>query len=143
MTNANLTATLRQIKILVDDALRGSELQIPPEPHKHKPPSSTISHASEIDFSKPIRPFMKVYSSGLSGPKKFVLLLARLSGGEITKEVNLSEIQEAWNRMTVILQMEFNRFFPSQAKDRDWVESKKKGLYNLRPDWRDALKGKS
>ena len=85
---------------------------------------------------------MKSYSKGLSGPKKFVLLLSCLAKGDLRKKVPLREIEGRWNRMTSLLEMNFNRFFPAQAKDNDWVESKKKGLYNLRPIWRDILKGK-
>jgi hypothetical protein len=41
--------------------------------------------------------------------------------------------------MTGILETDFNLFFTGDAKDRDWVETKSKGLYNLRPGWRDVL----
>lgn len=85
---------------------------------------------------------MKAHAKGLSGPKKFALLLGWFAKGDLKKEVAHSEIEAQWNRMTSLLEMKFNRFFPAQAKDNDWVESKKKGLYNLRPGWRDALKGR-
>ena len=53
------------------------------------------------------------------------------------KEVELKEIEKKWNSMTSLMdRMEFNRFFSSQAKDRDWVESKKRGFYRLRPSWK-------
>jgi len=84
---------------------------------------------------------MKSCAKGLSGPKKFALLLSWLTKGDLKKEVELKEIEGHWNRMTSLLEMKFNRFFPAQAKDNDWVQSKKKGLYNLRPAWRDILKG--
>jgi len=96
----------------------------------------------QLDFGKPIRPFMKKYSKGLSGSKKFVLLLAWLAKGDLKKQVALSEIKKQWNRMTAIVKMDFNLFFTGDAKDRDWVETRTKGLYNLRPAWSDVLKGK-
>ncbi len=95
----------------------------------------------QIDFDKPLRPFMKNYAKGLSGPKKFVLLLSRLTRGDLKNEVELKDIQKHWNRMTSkdLLGIKFNLFFSAQARNNDWVESKKKGVYNLRPSWRQAL----
>jgi hypothetical protein len=92
-----------------------------------------------MDFGKPIRPFMKTYAKNLSGSKKFVLLLARLAKGDQEQQIALSEIKKQWNQMTGILSMDFNLFFTGDAKDRDWVETKSKGLYNLRPGWREIL----
>jgi len=92
--------------------------------------------APSIDFDIPIRPFTRKYAKGMSGPQRFALLLARLVKGDLKKEVRLKEIETKWNAMTALMErMEFNRFFPSQAKDRDWVESKQRGSYNLRPNW--------
>lgn len=93
-----------------------------------------------LDFGKPIRPFMKSYSKNLSGSKKFVLLVAWLARGDLKKQIALSEVKKRWSQMTAILEMEFNLFFTGDAKDRDWVETKSKGLYSLRPGWRDILK---
>jgi hypothetical protein len=98
-----------------------------------------IPQTPRIDFGKPIRPYMKTYAKGLSGPKKFVLLLSWLAKGDPKREIALNEIEKHWNRMTSILDMAFNRFFSSQAKDNDWVESKKKGFYHLRPGWKSLL----
>jgi hypothetical protein len=92
-----------------------------------------------LDFSKPIRPFMKSHSNSLTGSKKFVLLLACLAKGDLKRQVALSEIKKKWSQMTGILKMDFNLFFTGDARDRDWVETKSKGLYNLRPSWRDIF----
>lgn len=78
----------------------------------------------------------------MSGPKKFTLLVARFVKGDLKKEIALSEIRRNWNKMSAktLLNMKFNLFYPSQAKENDWVESKRKGFYNLRPDWKEILK---
>ncbi|SRR5712692_8160025 len=94
-----------------------------------------------IELSMPIRPFIKQYAVGLSGPKKFTLVLAHLTGGDPSKKVALEDIQRCWNRMTAngLLGMKFNRFYSATAKDNDWVNTGKSGLYQLRPTWRNIF----
>lgn len=140
-TNA-LTSKLKELKDIAEECLT-----IIGQAHSDAPKGKAALNKKErsparLDFSKPVRPFMKTYSKNLSGPKKFVLLLAWLTKGDLKKQVLQSEIQRHWARMTAILEMDFNRFFPANAKDRDWVEAKTKGLYNLRPSWSEALKTK-
>lgn len=97
---------------------------------------------TEIDFSIPIRPFIKRYAIGMNGQKKFTLLLARLTKGDLKKEVILSEVQGHWKRMEgkKFMGMKFNRFYSAEARENDWVESKKDKFYNLRPSWEDIFK---
>lgn len=35
--------------------------------------------------------------------------------------------------------MRFNRKYPTVAKDNDWVESKRQGVYCLRPSWKEIF----
>lgn len=95
-----------------------------------------------LDFGTPIRPFIKTHGKDLGGSKKLVLLLAWIAKGDTEKQVSLSEIEKRWGQMTGILGTEFNRFFAGDAKDHDWIEARSKGLYNLRPSWREVLKHK-
>jgi hypothetical protein len=96
----------------------------------------------EIDFDIPLRPFVKKYIKGMSGPKKFTLLVSWFAKGDLKKEIALSEIRRNWNKMRAktLLNMKFNLFYTSQAKENDWVESKRKGFYNLRPSWKEIFK---
>ena len=142
MTPDRLIAALQHIRALAEESLRAAGERPERRYSKKKSLQTKDQGPIQLDFDRPLRPFMKSYSKGLSGPKKFVLLLSCLAKGDLRKEVSLREIQGHWNRKTSLLEMNFNRFFPAQAKDNDWVESKKKGLYNLRPIWRDILKGK-
>ena len=142
MNQDKLVASLQQIKLIADECLDAVRQQNKSRTSKKKSQQHDPQKAVQIDFSKPLRPFMKMYGKDLSGPKKFTLLLSWLAKGELKKEVELSEIERRWNRMTSLLDMKFNRFFPANAKDNDWVESKKKGKYNLRPAWRDVIKNK-
>lgn len=93
---------------------------------------------SQLDFDLPDRAFIKRYVKGLSGPKKFVLLLAFMTRGATGKDVQLSELERRWNRMTssALLGYRFNRFYPITAREHGWVNVKKKGVYTLRSTWK-------
>jgi hypothetical protein len=142
MAPYKLIATLQQIKTLADECLEhigdsAKPKRLSKKPFARSSPASPVS----IDFDKPLRPFIKQYARGLSGPKKFVLLLSRLVEGDLRKEVAIEEIQKHWNKMKAksLLGLEFNRFYPARAGENDWVETKKKGFYNLRPNWKQAI----
>lgn len=143
MSREKRISKLKELKTIAEECLTIFEGQIDSRLRQRKHIPAKGGHVAELDFGKPIRPFMKKYSKNLSGSRKFVLLLARLAEGDLKKQVELSEIKKQWNRMTAILEMDFNLFFTGDAKDKDWVETKAKGLYNLRPAWRDVLKRKA
>lgn len=96
-----------------------------------------------LDFTMPIRPFVKKYAVGMNGAQKFTLLLAFLTKGDTSKTVALSDIEAQWNKMTGkgLLGIRFNRFHPAQARDNDWASTKKAGAYRLRPSWKAILSG--
>ncbi len=103
------------------------------------------SHRSTptLDFSMPLRAFVKKHCDGLNGAKKFTLLLAYLTRGDASKTVPLSDIEAQWNKMTAkgLLGMKFNRLYTSRARENDWVSTEKAGSYRLRPSWRVILDG--
>jgi hypothetical protein len=143
MDNAKLTSSLQQIKSLVDECLAGlGDSTKPKRATKETPAPSLAPKPLSIDFDIPLRPFIKKYARGMGGPAKFVLLLSRLTKGELKQEVAIEEIQEHWDKMKAksLLGIGFNRFYSGAAKDNDWVESKKRGFYNLRPSWKDIFK---
>jgi hypothetical protein len=90
---------------------------------------------TDIDLSLPERAFFKRYSSSLSGPKQFVLVLAYLAKGKVGNEVALSEIKSRWGKMTSILRNDFNPSFTNTAKEQGWVDVKKTGIYVLHSTW--------
>jgi hypothetical protein len=75
------------------------------------------------------RNFIRTYGKGLSGPKKFVLLLAREVKGKVGTEVKLDILRTKWNKMTAkgLMGYQFNLFYPNDAKTRGWIDSKKNG----------------
>ena len=128
MNPGRLIVALEQIKALADESLHAAREQGGLRSTKKSSVQPKDHISLQIDFKKPLRPFIKTHAKGFSGPKKFVLLLSWFAKGDLKREVSLAEIEGHWNRMTSLLGMNFNRFFPAQAKDNDWVESKKKGL---------------
>jgi hypothetical protein len=141
--NEKLVNNLEQIKELLEttiDMVRadGSGTLTPRKIGKHYKIEKVSTH---IDFSKPIRPFVKQHAAGMNGSKKFTLVLAHLAGGDHKKSVSLDEIQKCWTRMTAkgLLGMKFNRFYSAEAKNNDWVNTEKNGLYHLRPSWKEIF----
>jgi hypothetical protein len=101
----------------------------------------TVSNptSAKLDFGKSERAFIKAYAKGLSGTRKFVLLVAYTAKGQVGKEVELNDVSKRWNKMTALLGGKFNRFFSNTAKDDGWVDTRKKGTYVLTSSWKDAL----
>lgn len=95
---------------------------------------------TSLEFGMPIRAFIKKNSRGMSGAKKFTLLLAYLTKGAVDSEIELSEIETHWNKMTSLLNGKFNRAHSIRAKENGWVDSSKQGVYVLRPDWNEIFK---
>ena len=93
----------------------------------------------DIDFSLPVRPFIKRYASGASGPRKFAILVARLAVGDTRIEIPFKDIEKQWNKMTQLMGGRFNPSHASRAKDAGWVDSPKHGVYKLLGEWGGAL----
>lgn len=90
------------------------------------------------DLSLPLRPFMKKYARGASGPQKFALLIAHLAKGKLDAEVSRAEVEKHWNKMKGLLGAS-NPAFSTRARDSGWVDSAKFGVYKLLPGWKGAL----
>ena len=94
----------------------------------------------DVDFSINERAFVKRYMVDKSGPKKFTLLLSYLVKGEVDKNVELSEIKKHWGKMSAKNMLgKFNMFYPNDAKNRGWIDSKEYGKYNLTNEWKNIL----
>ena len=94
-----------------------------------------------LDFTVNARAFVKAHARGLSGLKKFVLLLSYLAKGKVGEEVELKSIQKHWNKMTAptLLGCKFNTFYSNTAKDNGWVNTRKTGVYVLASSWKKVL----
>jgi len=92
------------------------------------------------DFSMSLRAFAKKFGKGLSGPKKFVLLVAYLAKGKSATTVQLAAVEKTWNKLTSQLGGKFNNAYATRAREGDWVDTEKSGAYRLRPSWAEILK---
>jgi hypothetical protein len=137
MAGNDIRDKLLKIKALIDQCLSDLESVKPSRKAKSSERTQSVAN-TQVDLEVPIRPFVKKHAKGMSGPKKFTLLLARLAKGDLKAEIALSEIERNWNKMrsSSLMGMNFNRFYPIEAKNNDWVDSGRKGFYKLRPTWR-------
>jgi hypothetical protein len=96
---------------------------------------------SEIKFNLTERNFVKTYVKGMSGSKKFTLLLAYLAKGKINSDTELGIISTKWDKMKSkdLLGVPFNRKYPTEAKTAGWVDSVKKGTYRLCSSWMEIF----
>lgn len=138
VARSTIIAKLRQIEALAQQCIVDFEAQ-PHRESKRTRPSLQGATPTKLDFDANERNFVRTHGVRLSGSKKFVLLTAYVAKGAPGKEVQLKNIEGMWNRMTGILGGEFNRKYSNDAKERGWVDTKKKGAYILRPTWREIL----
>lgn len=131
MTSENLTKIIERIEKL-EKAVFGSG--------STKQTITKTVRRDNISFSVNERAFAKRYATDKSGPKRFTLLLAYLVKGEVDKNIELSEIKKHWNKMSAKNMLgKFNMFYPNDAKNRGWIDSKEYGKYNLTAEWKDIL----
>lgn len=137
--NSEIVTKLKEIARIIDECiplLSSDQAQVKTETQKKSPKSH-----SSVDFSIPIRPFVKKYSTGMSGPKKFTLLVAYLTNADPKKTVPLEEVKNQWNKMSSkgLLGMKFNLFYSSSSRENDWVHTPSTATYSVRPSWKDIL----
>ena len=131
---------LKTIQALVGDCLKF--LSQSRNVHTSKPYTArrSLASAPSLNFESNARAFVKRHGRNLTGPKKFVLVLAYLTKGNISKEVSSDAIEQLWSTMrSSSLLGKFNRAFANRAKDNGWVDSKKRGFYNLDRSWKDIF----
>ena len=133
-------------KILVTDHTGKTfegEIELVPgqrSPRKRSDSRAVSGKTASVDFGAPERHFVKQHARGMSGAKKFTLILSYMTKGKTSTSVGLKEIEKRWNRMTGLLGgKKFNRAHSNRAKDNGWVDSPNKGHYVLTPRWKEIL----
>ena len=106
---------------------------------RSKQETKEVNH-SQVNFSLNARAFVKNYAKQLSGPKKFVLILAYLAKGQINKQISLADVEKLWKKMAGLIGMGFNTAYAVRAKDNGWVNSIKPGVYILTDSWKEIFK---
>lgn len=131
MNQENMEEIIKRIEKL-EKAVFGNGKNIKQSPIK--------TSTDNIDFSVNERNFVKRYAMDKSGPKKFTLLLAYLVKGEVGQNFELSVIKNRWGKMSAKNMLgKFNMFYPNDAKNRGWIDSKEYGKYNLTNEWKGVL----
>lgn len=138
-----LLTKLQRARTVLDECIASLEGRSATKPRgvSARPAPSHKLAPTKLDFDAHERAFIKAHAWQLSGPRKFVLLLAYMTKGQAGKEVQLKDIEKHWNKMTApnLLDGNFNRFYTNSAKESGWVNTKKQGIYFLRPQWRDIF----
>ncbi len=97
--------------------------------------TSKFAPAPKVNFSSPIRAFVKNHARGMGGPQRFALLLARMTKGDEKMEIPLKMIEKQWGKMKVLLG-KWNGAHSIRAKEHEWVDSPTTGMYVLLPGWK-------
>jgi len=107
-----------------------------PKQSKHGVRATSAVHKAPLNFVTPIRAFVKLHARNLTGSQKFALLVAYLAKGDGQKEIQMTDVENHWNRMKPLLGGKFNLAYTTRAKDDGWVDSPKRGIYKILPDWK-------
>lgn len=107
---------------------------------KAKQPNPHAAALKEIDFKLGVRAFLKRYiASNANGHQKFVILLAWITKGSLSQTVSYEDVVAQWNRVKSLTGGAFNPAYTTRAKDANWVDTPKTGIYKLQPDWKGAF----
>lgn len=105
-------------------------------------PRPARSGGSAIRFNLNERAFVKKYAKPLvGGPRKFVALLAYLANGNRGTAIDSKALKKLWNKTSAkdLLGMKYNAAFANRAKTEGWVNSAKRGVFNLEEPWREVF----
>ncbi len=92
-----------------------------------------------LDFSTPLRPFMKAHASTLSGAKKLTLLVAYLAKGQVDLPVSRIEVEDRWSKMQALMGGPYNGAYDTRARDQNWISSPQRGSFSLQSGWEAIL----
>ena len=100
-------------------------------------PQPAVATTGDVDFELGIRAFVKKYATGMSGPKRFTLLVSYLTKGDPTATVSLKSVERNWNKMKGLLGGPFNGAYSIRARDEGWLDTPMHGMYAVRPTWKE------
>ena len=106
---------------------------------KSAPARTVRGEAGQLSFAPNPRAFMKKHGRGLSGSKKFTLLLARFVKGKVGEQASVDKLVSEWNRMKGVMDGAYNPAHATRAKEQGWIDSPKKGVYVLSESWKEVV----
>lgn len=141
MDRDKLVSILHQIKGIVDSALKAASAEESGRGKLTTPSIAVPSNEADLSFDSNVLAFMKKYAKGLSGDRKFTLLLAHITKGKTSQKVTLAELKGRWNKMKTVLGSQFNGAYANRAKANGWVDTPAQGTYTLCSSWKESLSG--
>jgi hypothetical protein len=138
---AAIQVTLQDGTILEGTAALTAKQAVRSKAPKVSPSKSVPDAVTSLDFSIPLRPFMKTYGKKLrGGQKKLTLLVAHLCKGNVDVPVSRIEVEERWSKMTALMGGPYNGAYDTRARDQGWIHSPKAGSFALRGGWEAVLR---
>ncbi len=99
-------------------------------------PTTVHTRKEKINFSLNSRAFFKEYGKNLSGPKRFVLVVAYLAKGKRGSNVSSGEVKSCWNKHKKLLGGKLTTgVYGTRAKEGGWLDATKDGFYHLTVSW--------
>ncbi|MBI4243213.1 MAG: hypothetical protein HY606_03905 [Planctomycetes bacterium] len=139
MSNKDIIGRLIEARAILDDCVKVL-LKVGVQKARTSPKKVSdqkLTREAKLDFGLNERNFIKIHAKGLSGPKKFTLLLAFMAKGKVGTDIALDSLRFKWGKMTSknLMEYEFNRKYSTEAKTQGWVDSKKSSFYYLTNRW--------
>ncbi len=129
---------IREInKILQDHEKRLGML----EDRKRQASKDKIKPApSLVNFNINSRAFFKEHGKNLSGPKKFVLVVAYLVKGKTGANVSNDAVRSCWDKHRGLLGGKLTTgIYGTRAKESRWLDTIKNGSYHLTSHWKEIF----
>lgn len=138
MDNKEIQNRLRQIISLAETCL--AELGVVKSKNQGRVARSAskkiTTQIGKLDFKLNSRAFFKKYGKGLSGPKRFVLVVAYIAKGNKQSNLTSDEVKSCWNKHQKLLDGKLTTgVYGTRAKEDGWLDATKNGSYHLTDSW--------
>lgn len=138
MNNKEIQNKLRQIVSLAEACLAELGVAKPKDQGRvARAASKKIAiQIGKLNFKLNSRAFFKKYGKGLSGPKRFVLVVAYLAKGNKQSDITSDEVKNCWNKHQKLLGGKLTTgVYGTRAKEDGWLDAAKNGSYHLTDSW--------
>lgn len=140
MNNKKIQNKLRQIVSLAETCL--AELGVAKPKYQGKVARATskkmATQIGKLNFKINSRAFFKKYGKGLSGPKRFVLVVAYLGKGNKQSNITSDEVKNCWNKHQKLLGGRLTTgVYGTRAKEDGWLDAAKNGSFHLADSWQE------
>ena len=138
MNNKEIQNKLRQIVSLAEACLAELGVAKPKGQRKVARVASkkVITQIGKLDFKLNSRAFFKKYGKSLSGPKRFVLVVAYLAKGNKQSNITSDGVKNCWNKHQKLLGGKLTTgVYGTRAKEDGWLDAAKNGSYHLTDSW--------